>query len=288
MQQPCQRCGYDSDRPARFCRQCGAPLFAENEATSATTRQYAPQPSSNSYDAPYQSQFAQDARRNDQVPDTSSLHRAPMAQNYPNYPANYQYPEPKKSGAWKWVLITLLCVALVSGGIGVMVISAIRAKQRAEVFMPSSEEIEARVREQIQAELERAKEEAARAAEEANRAAEDAGAAVPPPPPPAPGGLPAGMERYKYPNAEIKNSNAVFGNEFARMITSDSVSKVRDFYKKQVGDPIINNKDESDESVIFQVPGSPMIIITVNQDDEDSDKTQIVVLRSRFQIPKMN
>ncbi|MCG3145319.1 MAG: hypothetical protein HONDAALG_02909 [Gammaproteobacteria bacterium] len=213
-----------------------------------------------------------------------------MAQNYPNYPANYQYPEPKKSGAWKWVLITLLCVVLVSGGIGVMVISAIRAKQRAEVFMPSSEEIEARVREQIQAELERAKEEAARAAEEANRAAEDAGAAVPqpPPPPPAPGGLPAGMDRYKYPNAEVKGSSAVLGNEFARMTTSDSVSKVRDFYKKQVGDPIINNKDESDESVIFQVPGSPMIIITVNQDEEDPDKTQIVVLRSRFQIPKMN
>lgn len=212
-----------------------------------------------------------------------------MSQNYSNHPANYQYSEPKKSNAWKWVLITLLCVVMVSGGIGVMVISAIRAKHRAtEAFTSTSEEIEARIREQVQAELERAKEEAARAAEEARRAAENSGIAIPPPPPPVPGGLPAGLERYKYPNAEIKGSSAALGNEFARMTTSDSVSKVRDFYKKQVGDPVIRNEDEDGESVIFQVPGSPMIIITINQDDEDPDKTQIVVLRSRFQIPKMN
>ena len=134
MQQPCHRCGYVSDRPTRFCRQCGAQLFVENEATSATTRQYAPQQSANPYDAPYQSQLAQaqaapDRRFNYQTPDTSRLYHAPMAQNYPNYPSNYQPAEAKKSGAWKWVLVTLLCVMLVSVGIGVMVISAIRAKQ---------------------------------------------------------------------------------------------------------------------------------------------------------------
>jgi hypothetical protein len=86
----------------------------------------------------------------------------------------------------------------------------------------------------------------------------------------------------------VTGSGNAFGNEFAKMITSDSVGKVKDFYKKQIGDPMFKNKDEEGESVIFQVPGSPMILITINQDDEDPNKTQIVMLRSRFQIPKMN
>src|SRR2546425_592297 len=124
MQQPCHRCGFISDRPTRFCRQCGAQLFVENEVTSATTRQYAPQQPANSYDAPYQSQFAQaqsapDSRSNNHTPDTSRLYHDPMAQNYPSYPAT-STDVAKKSGALKWVLITLICIALVSGGIAAM------------------------------------------------------------------------------------------------------------------------------------------------------------------------
>src|SRR5262249_60424280 len=127
-------CGFVSDRPTRFCRQCGAQLFVENEATSATTRQYAPQQSANSYDAPYQSQLAQvrpapDNRSNDQTPDTSRLYYDPMAPNYPNYPADYQQGVVKKSGASHYILITLMCILLVSGGvrvIGVFVVFAIK------------------------------------------------------------------------------------------------------------------------------------------------------------------
>lgn len=289
MQQPCQRCGYVSDRPSRFCRQCGAPLFAENEATSATTRQYAPQQTANPYDAPYQSQFAQDRRLDNQVPDTASLHRAPMEQNYPNYPANYQYSKPKKSGAWKWILITLLCILLVSGGVGLLALSAMnRAKQRAAEILPSAEEIEAKIRDQVQDEIDRALRDAELARQDAERAANGEGPPSPPPPPPAPGELPSGLDRYKYPNATVDEPVRAFGNEVIKMTTSDSVSKVKDFYKKQIGDPMFKNKDEEGEKVIFQVPGSPMILVTINQDDEDPDKTQIVVFRARLQIPGMN
>src|SRR5262249_10947821 len=134
MQRPCHRCGFVSDRPTRFCRQCGAQLFVENEATSATTRQYAPQQSAYPYDAPYQSQLAQvqsarENRSNDQTPDTSRLYYEPMAATYPTYPADYQQAVVKKSGALKWILITLMCILLVSGAISVMVISAIHAIQ---------------------------------------------------------------------------------------------------------------------------------------------------------------
>ncbi|MBO0862999.1 MAG: hypothetical protein J2P21_31790, partial [Chloracidobacterium sp.] len=99
----------------------------ENEATSATTRQYALQHPANSYDGPYPSQLAQvryapDNRFGNQTPNTSRLHYDQMAP---------QFSSPKKSGALKWVLITLLCVALVSGGISAMVISAIRSQRPA-------------------------------------------------------------------------------------------------------------------------------------------------------------
>jgi len=304
MQQQCQQCGNVSDRPTRFCRQCGAQLFVENEATSATTRQYAPQQSANPYDAPYQSQLAQaqsgqaqsgqaqsgqDRRFDNQTPDTSRLYHTPMGQNYPNYPANYQQAEAKKSGAWKWVLITLLCVVLVTCGIGAMVISAIRAKHAVAPIIPSSEDIEAQVRDQIQREIERTRQETAHATEEARKAAQEAGAPIPPLPPlppSVPGELPAGIQRYKYPNAEVRGSGGVFGNNVATMITSDNVSKVRDYYKKQLGAPMLETED--DETVIFQIQGSPMILITISEDKEDPDKTQITVLRTNLQLPKLN
>jgi hypothetical protein len=273
MQQPCQRCGYVSDRPTRFCRQCGAQLFVENEATSATTRPQAPQQSANPYDAPYQSQLAQaqsapDRRFDYQTPDTSRLYHAQMAQNYPNYPANYQPAESKKSSAWKWVLVALLCVSLVGVGIGAMVLSVVRARQAA------AERIRDRVREQI----EQAKRDAG--------VTEDTGAPVPPIPPLPPSTSGAGIERYKYPNAEVKSSVGVFGNNVVTMSTHDSVSKVRDYYKNQFGDPMV--EDGEGDTVIFQIQGSPMIVITIGKDKHDSDKTEINVIRTNLELPKIN
>ena len=263
MQQPCHRCGFVSDRPTRFCRHCGAQLFVENEATSATTRQYASQQSANPYDAPYQSQLAQvqsapDGRSNNQTPDTSRLYQDPMAPNYPNYPANYLQAVVKKSGSLKWVLITLSCILLVSVGISMMVISAIRVKQQAA--------------RQI-----------ADARREAGEACDAPGPPAPPPPPPAPG---PGLEQYKYPNARVESSVRAFGNETMTMTTSDSVSEVKDYYKKRLGDPMV--EDEDDATAVFQISDSPMILITINQDKNDSDKTQITVVRTKIPLPKMN
>ncbi|MCI0388860.1 MAG: hypothetical protein MOB07_08865 [Acidobacteria bacterium] len=258
MQQPCQRCGYVSDRPTRFCRQCGAQLFVENEATSASTRQYVPQQSANPYDAPYQSQLAQaqaapDHRFDYQTPDTSRLYPTPMAPKLSNYPTNYQPAESKKSSAWKWILIGLLCVMLVGVGIGAMVISAIHARQPAE-----------------------------------ENAASETGARapIPPIPPLPPSTSGAGIDRYKYPNAEVKSSVGVFGNNVVTMSTRDSVSEVKEYYKKQFGDPMV--EDEDGDTVIFQIQGSPTIVITIGVDKQDSDKTEINLIRTNLELPKMN
>ncbi len=284
MQQPCPRCGYVSDRPARFCRQCGARLVVENEATSATTREHPPHQAPNPYDdEPYRSQFAQSGRAGAGTPETSRFYRSPLTPNYPNYTANYQATEPKKSGAWKWVLIALFCFLLVGGGISAMVISAIRAKQAEENFAPDAEELE-RVKDDVR----RAIEDMKRAADDARRAAEEDVATAPPappPPPPAPGQAPAGLQQYKYPGAETTQSASVAGNEFVKMLTEDNVSEVREYYQRRLGDPVIKGDEEN---VVFQIPGSPTTIIAITPDEDNAGKTQITVFRSRFQVPRLN
>jgi len=228
----------------------------ENEATSATTR---PQQPANPYDGPYQSQLAQarfapENRAGAQTPDTSRLYQDPMAPNHPNnYPANFQQTAPKKSGALKWILITLSCVALVSGAISAMVISAIQTQRGA------IEEVEPVRR------------------------------ADPPAPPQAP--LPpasvrgSALEQFKYPSAKEGKTVRVLGNEVMELTTSDSVSKVGDYYKKRFGDPMVEGDDSA---VIFQIPGPPMTIITINQDEIDSGRTKITVARTNMQLPKIN
>jgi hypothetical protein len=270
MQRPCHRCGFTSDRPTRFCRQCGAQLFVENEASSATTRQYGSQQPANPYDAPYQSQLAQalvaqNNRSGGQTPNTSRLYPDPMAPinpshpanysaDYPaNYPASYQQAVARKSGALKWILITLLCVALISGAISAMVIHVIRTQRGG--------------------------------ADEVTRDGR-----IDPPPRPQEPAPPAsvrgsGLEQYKYPNAKVEKSVNFSGNEVIEMTTSDSVSKVGDYYKRLFGTPMV---ESSDSAVVFQIPGPPMTIITIDQDDSDSDKTGIKVVRTNFQFPKIN
>ena len=94
------------------------------------------------------------------------------------------------------------------------------------------------------------------------------------------------MDQYKYPNASVENSARAFGTETMTMTTSDSVSEVKDYYKKQLGAPMV--EDEDDATAVFQISDSPMTIITINQDEDDPDKTQITVVRSKLPIPKVN
>jgi hypothetical protein len=71
------------------------------------------------------------------------------------------------------------------------------------------------------------------------------------------------------------------------MTTGDSVSKVRDYYKKQLGNPMVEVNNGDGERVVFRISGPPMVIITIGEDEEDSDKTQITVVRSNIQLPKI-
>ena len=279
MQQPCSRCGYVSDRPARFCRQCGAPLFVENEATSAATRSYAPsQPPQGFPNQTYTPSYQAGNRWDDQAPETSQFYRPPSAPNYE--------PAATKKSRWGlWLLIGILCLLLVGGTIAGVVITAIRTRNAAPFNTDElTKDIERQVEEQIRLAQEQALEQAKRAV--------DAGGnlpPLPPLPPAAPGtDLPPGFEKYKYPNAEVEQLINVIGNEIIKMTTNDSPATVADFYRKVAGQPTIKNKEDEGEKYIFQITGPPSLIITVGPNREDPERTEIIVLRSSFKIPKLN
>ncbi|MFN0112139.1 MAG: hypothetical protein ACKVZH_25025, partial [Blastocatellia bacterium] len=75
---------YMSDRPARFCRQCGSQLFAESDVTSATTRNYSQQPPPQFAEQP-QAGYSPGSWA-EQPANTSPFYQAPpLAQSpYPN------------------------------------------------------------------------------------------------------------------------------------------------------------------------------------------------------------
>jgi hypothetical protein len=262
MQRPCQRCGFVSDRPTRFCRQCGAQLLGENEVYAATTRQFAQQQPASPYDAPYQSNMAQAAQaaqpardriapenrsggQSPEAPSAARFYNNQMAPQIPNYPANHRQAAPKKPGALKWILLALTCVILVSGAISAMVISVIRSQPVAPAEIRRARQVETPPQQQ------------------------------PPSPPPVPG---ASAEQYKYPNAKFAYTVQATRSESQIMTTSDSVSVVTDYYKKRLGNPMVKG---ADKTAIFRIPGPPMIVITINQDKQGSSKTQIMVTRNR-------
>jgi hypothetical protein len=290
MEQPCPRCGYVSDRPARFCRQCGAALFVETEAKTATTRNYPPNQAAQTYPnqrspSPYGSSSGLD----EQTPETTRFYRPPITPMTPNYGV----PAPQKSNAGMWILIALLSFLLVGGGIAGMVFSSIRSQTQDSLPQEDIKDLEAQIEQQVQEQIRAAQQQQRQAEEMARDAREKAAQAGQPPPlplpPPPPGAeLPAGFEKYKYPNSEVQQQANVLGNEFAKMTTDDSVEQVVEFYRKLIGKPLTKGKDEEGAKYIFQVRGSPSTIIIVSPDEQNDGKTQIMFLRSGFQIPKVN
>jgi hypothetical protein len=67
------------------------------------------------------------------------------------------------------------------------------------------------------------------------------------------------------------------------MTSGDRISDVRNYYKKRLGDPMVEG---ADRAVVFRIPGPPMTVITINSDEKDSGKSQITVVRTNLQVPR--
>lgn len=293
MEQPCPRCGYVSDRPTRFCRQCGTALFNDTDASEATTRNYAPQqaPPLHGQQAaapPHYipQQYVQRGATGEPAPETARFYRPPVA---PEYPALAPPPEKRARGRMIF-LILLLCFLAVGGGI-FLIVEGVRRNSTHERWAPAAA-IGEKVREQVEREIEAALEKAQRETEKAQRQAEDAArnapAGPPPPAPPLPpGALPSSLESYKYPGADVQQAVSVLGNDVVKMTTADNLDKVIAHYRKQLGNPITQSREAEGKKVIFQTSGAPSVIVMINPDEDDEDKTAISLVRSNF-LPKLN
>lgn len=271
MQQACSRCGYVSDRPARFCRQCGSQLFAENDVTSATTRNYSQQPSqSEQQPAEYAPGFSAASYApgtwTEQTPNTSRLYQAPAVAQYP-YPAVQQ----KKDFSWgKWILISflsflLLCVmagtalfwwgkrtfeqALKDAGPGI--------SEPGTVTVPTVADIP-----------------------------------IPPEAPPAPSaGTAVNLEALKYPGATVAESTKAPFTEVIKLTTDDDLETVKQYYDKKFGELFKNSNTKiqakDNEKYVYTNLSSPLITIELQPDPDDDAKTHISVTKVSTPFPKI-
>jgi hypothetical protein len=255
MEDACPGCGYISDRPSRFCRQCGKQLYVETEASSAATRNYEPNrvPTPRQPDTPhYNPGPGMNPGMNEE---TSRFYQPPIAP-YPDF------PEKKKSRTGMWILVAVLCFMMVSVGVAAIVVFTLRPHRQVTI---GDRDID-RLRE--------------------------LGKIPPPPPPPfspadaAKTELPDVFARYKYPNAQVDHLVSAVGNDIVKLSTADKVGTVRDFYSKVTdSSPLVRSRKEEKEEVIFQAD-SPPILIIISPDDDLPGKTQIVLIHSVFQIPR--
>jgi hypothetical protein len=277
MQQTCSQCGFVSPVPSKFCRQCGAALFAESESSEASTRNYgrqtpAPVPETPPTSHPFTSPTPQPppSMADAFAPETMRLQNQPqMPYGQPPTPMGMPpvspaYPAPPaKSNWWKWLLGFALVTLLVCGGL------------IGYVFMRAN---------QIARDIQR----------EINQPGVEGGVpggvpgGPPPPPgapqPPPPPGTAPEFEKLTYPNAKITSRVSAFGQQVMEMKTTDTLAQVKEFYVKQMGAPVVESDDGNDKALVFQ---KPPLMVTVGADRKAPGQNSITIIRSGW-IPKID
>ena len=262
MEQPCSRCGYISDRPARFCRQCGSQLFVENDATSATTRNYSQQatPQFAEQQSGY-SGYAPGGWAEQATPNTSRFYQPPVV-------PQYEVPvAPAKSGWVKWVLISFAAFFLLSlflaGGV---------------VYWASKK-------------VERAVEQAQQEGVVVEIPDVPAVPDVPfPPEAPAPA-VAFTLDSFKYPGATVVTTARAPFTETVTLTTSDDLEKVKEFYDKMFTETFKDTntqiKVEEGEKYVYTSLTHPMLTIQFEPDNSDPDKVKINLTRIKASIPNI-
>lgn len=274
MQQTCAQCSYESPPGARFCRQCGAPLFVESETTRAPTRQYGP---------------AQSAPN---PPDYLGLDTGRLHHQEPS--PTYAVPTPSQSNTGSRVILAALLFLVLCGVVSVGVMS-FQWSRRPATTEEEIERLAEEAAEHAQEAAERHAEAAARQAEAAARQAEAAARQgadnaqplppLPPPPPPIPGESRqvTGIEQLKYPGATSTKRVNTVGNEVLKMRTSDDLEKVKQFYREQLGDPTVQIEGSK---VVFIGHGQWNTVVAIAPEESRAGGVTIDVVRTRIPMIK--
>lgn len=271
MMNNCQNCGFEGQPGARFCRQCGSPLFVETEATMASTRQQRADPAPQ-----YSPHASMPPASDDDAVDTARFYRPPSTP----VPA-YIVPTPRGTTGSFWLLLSFVCVLAVVGLISAVVVST--RMHRSDL----GELISDRVERQIAREAERAARNAEQMASRAKEAARRAALAglpnppAPPRPPLAAGSKTLSLDDLVYPGAVIEKKVVSPGTQNLQvmtMSTPDSTAEVRGFYETRLGQP---RNDRASNRLIFRsTDGDANTIVKVSPHATLKGKVEIELVRS--------
>jgi hypothetical protein len=288
--QTCVKCGFAAETNAKFCRQCGASLFADSDSTEAPTQHYGrqapppvPEPASSPFTSPMPPK-APPSIADTFAPDTGRLHNPgvpppPMPYQQNPYPAPMYGATPPapaaKSNWWKWALGVVLGSVLICGGC--VSYGLYKAQEMGQG---------------LQSKIEEAVKEAERQAgnANANKQAENVPPVIGPdgkpvpPPPPAPGSdnVSPDLAKLKYPNASQTTHTKVFGQEVFHLTSEDDFEAIKAFYQTQMamGDPITETTSNDSKTAVFQ---KGQVMVTLN---EQGEKRDITLIRSTL-IPNL-
>ncbi len=308
--QHCSICHYESPEGAKFCRQCGAPLYAESELSGAGTRNYgrqegAPTPSAflpnpaPSVPPSVVDAFGPETARYPKAPSsagvgTSSLPNiAPMyAQPAPVYmpPVHNTAPIKPKRKLLKWGGSLLLL--LIAGGIGAGIneesnsgrtylsgedrarLERLRIEDRLTRTLTSAvTEQNDRIQDELRQRLddvERAKEDARRAAERGLVGLDE---------------KPLDLKEFEYPGAASGQYSRIPGKELTTLRTRDDFETIVQHYQAKLGQPYVTLNERNNKRALFQSGGTPSATVLV-QETNDRNRDKISIMRSPFRFPK--
>jgi hypothetical protein len=287
--QSCPTCQYESPAGAKFCRQCGAPLLAESEFSSAATRNYGRQTPAPAVSAPLPPSVgdlfgADTARQHHQPP----VYAPPAVSTAPIKATRF------RGGHWLGLFLVLfLGIAVgalfasraINGGDDHFTPAQLAEMDAAAALQAHQQEMADRIREiqdraretqdQIREAQERAREAAAQAAEH--------GAAFPS------DVKPLDLSPYEYPGASMGNYSRIAGSEMVQLKTKDSFDALIQFYQKKLGKPLMLMKDnDGDNSAFFQSTTTPGVFVSIEADDENEGFWRITITRAPALFPQVD
>ena len=305
----CSTCSYESPEGAKFCRQCGGSLFAENEASGAATRNYGRQASAPAVSAQLPPSvvdaFGSDTSRHYQPPQSPVPAAAYVA---PQYVPNTSSLKPPRS-KFRWLL--LFVVLLVGMGFGAAIQ---RRADRRRMATPAEYERLQRMREadrfrrlmteSINGASSRSIQDLQRyiqSIESFVRTSQNTKAR-----PGAPVGSPPGFQsldlrEFEYPQSSVSHSIRLPGAELLKQTTQDSAQTVGQFYEQKLGAPLARGEEGEKTWMLFQAPGMPAVTVLVKQvevrntrrprrpnpNEPEPGSLEITVLNAPFAVPRL-
>ena len=242
----CSQCGVLLDRPARFCRQCGAPLTPESP--SGNRPPMAAESSGYQPGATLRSPAAGSADWGGSLPTPSPAGTA---------------PPPARRSRWGRILLAVTLALLLLVGGAAFAAYQVYQRVRTEIGQLQPKDLlRAGEAGPLQDQIDRALREGLSAVPDAN--------AVPS----------SDLTAYLYPGAKRTQSTRIVGNEMLRLVTTDPFDQVDTFYRKLAGNPLAENRSATEQQSVYKIPTTPTTIVTISADPQQKGETNIVLLRS--------